>query len=547
MKKMNRLNLLGAIILAVCFSTYKVNGQATNTFPTTGSAGIGTTTPNAKSMLDIVSTTKGVLLPRMTNAQKNAILTPPQGLLIYQTDVTKGFYVYNGTAWSAITASVAGQANKALSNLAAVAINQSLTPGTTNSIDLGSTTKTWRNFYATGNAGLGTTTPTAKLDVQEGTAAADTLSAINASVNFVGTKDIAGITSFSAPSGGYGIGVSSFGGFIGLDGEAQIAGVFGAGQGPDTLSATGTVYGVYGSADLGASSIGVYGVASNGNNQYGVYGKTLNGISDTAGAKKWAGYFVGDIAYARAFTFSDGRLKSNIQPISHALENLKKLRTATYDFKTKEYPELSLPSGKQIGFIADNVESVFPELVKDATSAQITDKNRNVVSKSVSFKAVNYTGLIPVVVEAINEQQKNMEAKDVMIDQQQKQIEKQQQQIDALTKAMLNFETALSQCCTTSSSKTSKPGEMDQARLEQNQPNPFNTASKIKFYVPSAFRSAQLIITDLSGKQLQSYPINQAGYGEVTILPNQLTAGSYIYSLIIDGAKMQTRTMELIK
>jgi hypothetical protein len=62
--------------------------------------GIGTTTPNTSSMLDIESTNSGLLIPRMTLAQKTAIATPATGLLIYQTNGTAGFWYYDGTIWT---------------------------------------------------------------------------------------------------------------------------------------------------------------------------------------------------------------------------------------------------------------------------------------------------------------------------------------------------------------------------------------------------------------------------------------------------------------
>lgn len=65
--------------------------------------GIGTTTPDGSAMLDISATGKGLLVPRMNMSDRPA--TPATGLLIYQTDNTPGFYVYNGTAWTAVTAS----------------------------------------------------------------------------------------------------------------------------------------------------------------------------------------------------------------------------------------------------------------------------------------------------------------------------------------------------------------------------------------------------------------------------------------------------------
>jgi hypothetical protein len=64
------------------------------------SVGIGTNAPNSSAQLDIVSTNKGLLMPRMTAAQRTAIATPATGLTVYQTDGTAGFYFYNGAGWS---------------------------------------------------------------------------------------------------------------------------------------------------------------------------------------------------------------------------------------------------------------------------------------------------------------------------------------------------------------------------------------------------------------------------------------------------------------
>src|ERR1700744_4461292 len=65
------------------------------------------TTGNASSVLDVKSVLKGFLAPRMTQVQRTAVATPADGLLVYQTDATKGFYYYNGTsaAWVLLAAS----------------------------------------------------------------------------------------------------------------------------------------------------------------------------------------------------------------------------------------------------------------------------------------------------------------------------------------------------------------------------------------------------------------------------------------------------------
>ncbi len=76
------------LIIALLFIT-RANAQ---------SVGIGTTTPNSKAALDITSTTQGLLPPRMDSTARNAITSPPAGLIIYNTSI-EAFQCYNGTAW----------------------------------------------------------------------------------------------------------------------------------------------------------------------------------------------------------------------------------------------------------------------------------------------------------------------------------------------------------------------------------------------------------------------------------------------------------------
>jgi hypothetical protein len=61
--------------------------------------GIGTTTPNASAELDVTSTTKGFLPPRMTATERANISLPAAGLMVYQSDGTSGLYYYTGSAW----------------------------------------------------------------------------------------------------------------------------------------------------------------------------------------------------------------------------------------------------------------------------------------------------------------------------------------------------------------------------------------------------------------------------------------------------------------
>jgi hypothetical protein len=137
--------------LALIFSSFLINAQV----------GIGTTTPNASAALDISATTKGVLVPRMTSAQKSAIATPATGLLVYQTDGTTGFYYYNGSSWQSF-----GSAGWSLTGSAGTA-PASNKAGTTDAQDFKMVTNNTEaiRFASNGNVGFGTTAPSTKLHV----------------------------------------------------------------------------------------------------------------------------------------------------------------------------------------------------------------------------------------------------------------------------------------------------------------------------------------------------------------------------------------------
>jgi uncharacterized protein (TIGR02145 family) len=68
-----------------------------------GSIGVGTATPAASAQLDVSSTTKGFLPPRMTAAQRSGISSPAEGLLVFQTDGSKGYYYFKNEVWTSLT------------------------------------------------------------------------------------------------------------------------------------------------------------------------------------------------------------------------------------------------------------------------------------------------------------------------------------------------------------------------------------------------------------------------------------------------------------
>lgn len=69
--------------------------------------GIGTTKPDQSAILDLSSTNKGLLMPRVTLQQRSSIQNPANGLIVYQTDLLSGFYYFDGKEWKSVGAETA--------------------------------------------------------------------------------------------------------------------------------------------------------------------------------------------------------------------------------------------------------------------------------------------------------------------------------------------------------------------------------------------------------------------------------------------------------
>jgi hypothetical protein len=78
--------------------------------------------------------------------------------------------------------------------------------------------------------------------------------------------------------------------------------------------------------------------------------------------------------------------------------------------------------------------------------------------------------------------------------------------------------------------------------LDQNIPNPFSSETVIKYTLPQEIKTASLIVYDLSGKQLTSFPLERTTTS-ITITSEKLAAGIYIYSVMADGKIMDSKRM----
>lgn len=227
-------------------------------------------------------------------------------------------------------------------------------------------------------------------------------------------------------------------------------------------------------------------------------------------------------------TASDRNLKENIQSITNVLDNLKEIRPVSYDLKdnstgnTKQQV-LSVSENnnstitaegenrKKYGFIAQEIEEIFPNVVYTMPNGD---------------KGIAYQEVIPILVGAIQEQQ-NM--------------------IDSLATRIEEMETPATQ------PRQQAPAAMQEAiadgtaALMQNTPNPFNQATEIAYRLPEGTATAMIMLCDMNGKMLQTYPLAvNTTAGTLTIQAGSYAPGMYLYTLLIDGVQIDTKQMIIL-
>ncbi|HKK62275.1 MAG TPA: tail fiber domain-containing protein [Bacteroidales bacterium] len=243
---------------------------------------------------------------------------------------------------------------------------------------------------------------------------------------------------------------------------------------------------------------------------------------------------------------SDIAFKQNINKVESAIDKLLSIRGVTYEI-TDEYLALMNPDttagfdsnqnrsfdeSTSVGFGKNDTASVTQYQSETRQAIPFSTKKYGVIAQEVleqfpdlvhkeydGYYAVNYTGLIPVLIEAIKEQQAV--------------IEDIQSELDNLSRSELK------------SISTDIVDEVssDTPILYQNSPNPFTQNTTITYYIPDYSKKSMLCIYDLNGTQLRSYQISRTGHGEQIIYGNDFSPGMYIYSLMVDGQLIDTKQM----
>lgn len=297
--------------------------------------------------------------------------------------------------------------------------------------------------------------------------------------------------------------------FIAVDGHSNGAG--------------GTAYGTSGVATGGTAAYGAYGNASGASLNYGVYG-TVSGSGT-----KYGVYSNGNFGGTGSYLYtSDRKLKKNIKPLNNVLDKLMQLKPALYDFRIGEFGNMNLAEGKHFGFIAQELQTVFPELVSNQSFPSQYDEKQEKIADAIDYLGLNYTELIPVIIEGMQEQQQ-------MILQQNELIEKLSKRLDDL-----EGNQPITQTLSGSSTK------MIGAALSQNIPNPAKGITKIQYTIPASVANAYLICKNAQGAEVAHYAIQQKGNGQMSIDTYSYTDGQYFVSLVCDNVIVKTIQMEVL-
>lgn len=187
---------------------------------------------------------------------------------------------------------------------------------------------------------------------------------------------------------------------------------------------------------------------------------------------------------------------------------------------------MNLPKGRQIGLIADELKQVFPELVQKAVHpARYDEKDRHkMIDPVVAYEAVNYQGLIPVLIASAQEQQQ--------------QIEGLKKENSELKERLAKIEATLTRNSTIS---------LSSAYLENPVPNPSQSSSVVRYYVPESNATAKLTLVNAKGQTLKEVSLASRGSGQVKLSTANLPAGVYGCTLWTDGQRVSSRQLVIAR
>ena len=529
--------------------------QATYLSNTGDNVGIGTTNPQFK--LDIQSTSaasmsfksttsnSNIIIDRANSASTSGVNYRTNGVPFWQTGTigTDNYVIRNVTLGTPALSCNYLTNNVGIGTTVPVARLHVVGDGriqgnlhVTNNSSFGASMNvsgdvTANNFYTSGNAGIGNTSPDCKLHVTGGTDASVSGGGFIQAGSTSGTNIVIDNNEILARDGGL---ASTL--YVNGGGNVRMCNnaVGNLGVGPivptQRLHVSGNILVEDGDIYLGPSN----GTINAGG---GLMDALVNIIADVDNHALVLGdedlYIEGELEVGnQAYkpgggnwtTISDARLKKDVKSYNDGLEQLMKINPVTFKYNDKV--KFLNPDKEYVGIIAQEMQKVAPYMVEEKAlfSKSHEGEDGNVIVDDPGQNYLTYDGsaLTYMLVNAVKEQQ---------------------QQIEEL-------KTALNSSGVNNSEQFSKASDnnlqQSENKLFQNQPNPFNQSTVIRYQL-SADVNALIIIRDLSGNLVKQVSIAKSSKGQVTINANELAQGTYTYTLEVNGVSMDTKLMVVTK
>jgi trimeric autotransporter adhesin len=227
----------------------------------------------------------------------------------------------------------------------------------------------------------------------------------------------------------------------------------------------------------------------------------VNGVAAKPGGGSWT-------------VASDRRLKQQIEPYNEGLSYIMQINPIWFRYNGKA----GLPTDRRyVGVVAQDMQKIAPHTVGEFTYADSAGRQE----KYLDYDA---NAVVYMLVNAVKELNTQSQQKDAQILQLQQELAEIRKMLGSLDRS----------------------GDVG-AYLGQNFPNPFTRSTIIPYFLPENSGSAQLKIYSLAGQEVYSAELLQRGDAEIEIPSQVLSAGNYVYQLVVDGTSVDSKKMLLSK
>jgi hypothetical protein len=281
-------------------------------------------------------------------------------------------------------------------------------------------------------------------------------------------------------------------------------------------------YGAGNNATFVGSSTGTTSSSYNNNTALG-YGARVDASNKVRVGNTSVTSIGGQVGWS---SYSDERIKKNIQDNVPGLAFIKHLRTVTYQVDVKKEDQLLGSTGKEEGWAGKyDIEKIkFTGFLAQQVEAAAKAINYEFsgIDNTGQIMGLRYAEFVVPLVKAVQELSADNEAKDA--------------RIEALENRLKRVEEIL----------LLQKGDhfsLEGGYLQQNVPNPADRTTVIGYSVPE---SGEIKMYDVKGRLLKTYPVNK-GKGQITISTQEFAAGSYIYTLFSNYNKVDTKRMVIAK